>query len=86
MIDKIRDWFGLGGFDQYPGGGGHGHEHGGSGGHGHTHGVIDPSIASTERGVWAIKWSFVILEPARISRRLDCLSRYAAMGMGSSAA
>lgn len=29
--------------------------------HGHTHGVIDPSITTTERGVWAIKWSFVIL-------------------------
>jgi hypothetical protein len=26
------------------------------------------------------------IEPARISRRLDCLSRYAAMGMGSRAA
>ena len=30
-------------------------------GHGHTHGVIDPTIASTERGIWAIKWSFVLL-------------------------
>ncbi len=29
------------------------------GGHGHTHGVIDPSITTTERGIWAIKWSFV---------------------------
>lgn len=27
----------------------------------HTHGVIDPSIASTERGIWAVSWSFVIL-------------------------
>lgn len=27
--------------------------------HHHTHGVIDPSIATSERGVWAIKWSFV---------------------------
>ena len=35
---------------------GHGHHHGG---HGHTHGQIDPSIASTERGLWAVKWSFV---------------------------
>ena len=59
MLNKIRDWFGFGGFDQHPGG--HGHDHGGSDGHGHTHGVIDPSIASTERGVWAIKWSFIIL-------------------------
>ena len=23
--------------------------------------MIDPTIASTERGVWAVKWSFVIL-------------------------
>jgi cation diffusion facilitator family transporter len=48
---------------------GHGHDHphgdshghGADGGHGHTHGVIDPSIATTERGIWAVKWSFVIL-------------------------
>lgn len=26
---------------------------------GHTHGVADPSIASSERGIWAVKWSFV---------------------------
>jgi cation diffusion facilitator family transporter len=26
-------------------------------GHGHTHGVVDPSLFSTERGVWALKWS-----------------------------
>lgn len=36
----------------------HGHDHG-SGEHGHTHGVIDPSIAATDRGLWAVKWSFV---------------------------
>ena len=29
--------------------------------HGHTHGVIDPSIVSHERGLWAVKWSFIIL-------------------------
>lgn len=34
-----------------------GHSHGD--GHGHTHGVVDPTIASTTRGIWAIKWSFV---------------------------
>jgi cation diffusion facilitator family transporter len=28
-------------------------------GHGHTHGFVDPSIASTSRGLWALKWSFV---------------------------
>src|SRR5260370_18266000 len=27
--------------------------------HGHTHGVVDPSIVSTDRGLWALKWSFV---------------------------
>lgn len=39
--------------------GGHGHDHGGK--HGHTHGIVDPTIATTARGIWAIKWSFVIL-------------------------
>ncbi|MEK6407364.1 MAG: cation diffusion facilitator family transporter [Acidobacteriota bacterium] len=29
--------------------------------HGHTHGTIDPAILSTRRGIWAIKWSFVVL-------------------------
>jgi len=33
----------------------HGHrEHGG-----HSHGLLDPSLLSTERGVWAVKWSFI---------------------------
>lgn len=27
--------------------------------HGHTHGAVDPSIITTERGIRAIKWSFV---------------------------
>lgn len=27
--------------------------------HAHTHGAVDPAILSTERGMWAIKWSFV---------------------------
>lgn len=27
--------------------------------HGHTHGVVDPSIAASDRGLWALKWSFV---------------------------
>jgi cation diffusion facilitator family transporter len=25
----------------------------------HTHGVVDPSIITTERGIWAVKWSFI---------------------------
>jgi cation diffusion facilitator family transporter len=68
MLDKIRDWFGFGGFHPNGGQGGHGghgshggHGHDGAPGHGHTHGVIDPSIASTAEGIWAIKWSFAIL-------------------------
>lgn len=39
----------------------HDHHHQQGGGHGHTHGVVDPTIATTDRGIWAIKWSFVIL-------------------------
>jgi cation diffusion facilitator family transporter len=27
--------------------------------HDHTHGALDPSLLTTERGIWAIKWSFV---------------------------
>jgi cation diffusion facilitator family transporter len=34
------------------------HRHGREGGHGHTHGIVDPSILSTERGIWAVKWGF----------------------------
>jgi cation diffusion facilitator family transporter len=34
----------------------HKHEHDD---HGHTHGAVDPSIATSERGIWAVKWSFV---------------------------
>jgi cation diffusion facilitator family transporter len=37
--------------------GGHRHPHG----HGHSHGVVDPSIASSREGLWALKWSFVVL-------------------------
>lgn len=36
----------------------HGHEHGE---HGHSHGSVDPSVVSSERGIWAVKWSFVAL-------------------------
>lgn len=71
MFDKIRDWLGFGDVDDFTGHaagnddgdhGNHGHAHAGHGGeHGHTHGVIDASITATERGVWAVKWSFIIL-------------------------
>ncbi|PAQ11804.1 cation-efflux pump [Mesorhizobium temperatum] len=55
----ILDWFGFGSRDHAAHG--HGHHHHASGSHGHTHGVIDATIATTDRGIWAIKWSFVIL-------------------------
>src|SRR6266849_1697580 len=36
------------------------HDHSHSNSHReHTHGAIDPALLSTERGIWAIKWSFV---------------------------
>jgi len=28
-------------------------------GHAHTHGGVDPEIAASDRGLWAVKWSFV---------------------------
>lgn len=36
----------------------HGHQHDGHA-HGHAHGAVDPTILTTERGTWAIKWSFI---------------------------
>lgn len=60
-MTSVRDWLGFGGQEVTVGHNGHGHGHGGAGGHGHTHGVIDPSLTSSDRGIWAIKWSFVIL-------------------------
>lgn len=45
---------------------GHGHDHDGAShghapahGHGHQHGTIDPGIVATNRGIRAVKWSFV---------------------------
>jgi divalent metal cation (Fe/Co/Zn/Cd) transporter len=35
-----------------------GHSHG-DGAHGHAHGYVDASIATSDRGIWAIKWSFI---------------------------
>lgn len=34
----------------------HGHPHHA---HQHTHGMVDPSLLTTQRGMWAIKWSFL---------------------------
>jgi len=59
-MTSIREWLGFGGKEAF-GHAGHGHDHAGSGGHGHTHGVIDPSLTTNDRGIWAIKWSFFIL-------------------------
>ena len=56
---KTLDWFGLGSQGQNHGAG-HGHSHE-EGSHGHTHGVIDATIATTDQGIWAIKWSAIIL-------------------------
>jgi len=36
----------------------HLHDHA-EGGHGHTHGIVDPSITTSGKGLWAIKWSFI---------------------------
>lgn len=59
MSTKFRDWFGFG-HAAHPHGHSHGHGHD-HGPHGHSHGVIDATIASTARGIWAIKWSFAML-------------------------
>ena len=62
MLNQIRDWLGFGPQDQdFAHAHANAHSHGGTGNHGHTHGLIDPSLSSNERGIWAIKWSFVIL-------------------------
>jgi cation diffusion facilitator family transporter len=39
----------------------HDHQHGHGEEHGHTHGAVDPAIATSERGIWAVKWSFAAL-------------------------
>ena len=57
--------------------GGHAHDHGHGGKHGHTHGVVDPTIATTERGIWASKWFFVILA---ITAALQGLNDITALG------
>lgn len=68
MLKKAFVWLGFGGQRHH-----HPHEHGEQGyrhddhasahgqGYDHTHGVVDPVLATTARGIWAIKWSFLIL-------------------------
>lgn len=60
MLRSILTWLG---FVQPPSipSGAHGHSRAGEKGHGHTHGTVDPTIATTDRGIWAIKWSFLTL-------------------------
>lgn len=57
MLRSVLVWLG---FAQAAVGQGHNHDNGKSG-HGHTHGVVDATITTTQRGLWAVKWSFVIL-------------------------
>src|SRR5665213_4436581 len=57
MLEKALDWFGFGSGDQ---GQSRAHPRADSG-HGHTHGTIDPTLATTDRGIWALKWSFGIM-------------------------
>jgi cation diffusion facilitator family transporter len=59
MWKDLRDWFGFGNHSHHHGYHNGGHDHHGP--HGHSHGVIDATIATTDRGIWAIKWSFLIL-------------------------
>jgi cation diffusion facilitator family transporter len=60
MLKQLLDWLGFGPSAQAHAGHGHGdHDH--DDGYGHTHGVVDPTLASTAEGIWAIKWSFAIL-------------------------
>lgn len=63
MLRAALDWLGFGEKGHAVAHAHHGHNHGHAhdGGHAHTHGVIDPTIATTGRGIWAIKWSFAIL-------------------------
>lgn len=69
MLSRALAWLGFGS-EEHSHGDGHSHDHRrrpaqadghGHDPHGHTHGVIDPTIAATDRGIWAIKWSFAIL-------------------------
>jgi cation diffusion facilitator family transporter len=66
MFHKAFAWLGFGaqGHDHAQSHEDHRHGHGAHAsdhGHSHTHGVVDPVLATTARGIWAVKWSFVIL-------------------------
>ena len=55
LLSRVGAWFGVARHDHH-GSHRHGHAH-----HGHTHGVIDATIATTDKGIFAIKWSFLLL-------------------------
>lgn len=63
MVRGLLDWFGLveAHHGHHHGDRPHDHGHSHPHGHVHTHGVIDPTIATTARGIAAIKWSFLVL-------------------------
>jgi len=68
MLKHALVWLGFGGHehDHPHGHGEHGRGHGthtSGHGHHHTHGVVDPIIATTERGIWAVKWSDTVGQP-----------------------
>ena len=58
MLDALRDLFGFSSRQSSPN---YEHADGNEKDHGHSHGVIDPTISTSERGIWALKWSFAIL-------------------------
>jgi len=60
MLKALRDWLGFGEHHHHHDDDAH-YGHDDSHGHGHTHGVVDPTIATTSRGIFAIKWSFILL-------------------------
>src|SRR5215208_733806 len=61
LLWATLDWFGFDPSHSSSSHHVHAHDYPHAGGHGHTHGVLDPTIATTARGIWAIKWSFIIL-------------------------
>lgn len=56
MKARVLNWLGSGRTGHVDG-----QPHGDAKGHGHTHGVVDPALTTSDRGVWALKWSFIIL-------------------------
>lgn len=60
MLKAVLTWLGFVQPSSLPSGA-HGQSHADEKGHGHTHGTIDASVTTSDRGIWAIKWSFLIL-------------------------